>query len=610
MMSRPQHCSRSRAYRPLVVAAATAVALGGLATTAQAQETYEVDVDAVGPGAVVGQGTYAPGDTVTLEATPEDGQVWTGWNSQDLRWVGARVAQFTMPEQDVSIETSFRPEMGSLRETYADYFDVGTIWASPASYEEGSAISDNIERHHSVMTAENAMKPDALLRNDNIDPETGDFTFTFDTADDFVDQTLERGMRVHGHVLVWHSQSPDRLNTGETGGTRELARANMEHYIEGVLTHFSDRIETWDVVNEAFVDGLGSFDPETEDWRDYLRGGPNGGESDWYDAYAEGADTEAGESAGDFIYDAFVFARQYGPEAKLEYNDFNDHQTAGKMSAIVAMATELNERYAAEFPQDDRALIESLGMQSHHNLVHTPAFVCTDSAFAGLVDAHAEGHEAGACSDTASVEGAIRLATEAGFEVAISELDLMVWEAWNGQPEGTDVSLYRDLGDPEVADRISRDDFTYWESRIDNRGELDAFQAQRFAEYFAVYQSFSQHIDRVTYWGLTDRLSWRATHNPLFLNEDFSEKLGAAAIDDPQSWLGLTHPVTDKSLLRGALAQIEDLHPRDYHGRTWGALMSARGEARAMANRPNATQAQVNAANQRLREALDNLEPR
>jgi H+/gluconate symporter-like permease len=43
--------------------------------------------------------------------------------------------------------------------------------------------------------------------------------------------------------------------------------------------------------------------------------------------------------ASDFLYDAFTFARQYGPEVKLEYNDFNVFQSDGKAKAIIAMAT-------------------------------------------------------------------------------------------------------------------------------------------------------------------------------------------------------------------------------------------------------------------------------
>ncbi|MFD2768703.1 endo-1,4-beta-xylanase [Cellulomonas phragmiteti] len=370
-------------------------------------------------------------------------------------------------------------------------------------------------------------------------------------------------MKVHGHVLVWHGQSPARINSGTTGGTRAQARANMERYIEAVLTHFQGRAVSWDVVNEAFVDGLDTFDPATQDWRDYLRGGPNGGFSRWWTSYANGADTAAGEHPSDFLYDAFVLARTYGPETRLEYNDFNVFQSAGKARAIIAMATDLNTRYAAEHPEDPRPLVEAIGLQSHNYINQTPAFACSGhTRLPQLVDDAAEEWRPGACSDHASVERSLQLIIGAGFRASISELDLQVWEAWNGQPEGDDRAAYRDLTDPSVADRISRGEFDYWVGKIENRAELEAIQAQRFAEYFAVYKKYSTDIDRVTFWGMTDQLSWRSTHNPLLFNSDFSEKLGAAASADPEKWLGLRAPVTDTSALERALAEAAALDLR------------------------------------------------
>jgi len=576
-------------------------------------ETFDVEIRLEGRGGkVTGAGSYEPGETVALTATPGKGHVWGGWTSAELGWIGARVDAFTMPEQDVVLTTSFRKEMAPLKDVYRDYFDVGNIYSHPGTYEQGSQPSTTIGRHYSVMTAENAMKPDQLLPNDSIDPVTGEFTFNFGPSDAFVDETLARGMKVHGHVLVWHGQSPPRINSGATGGTRAQAKANMERYIREVLTHFQGRTVSWDVVNEAFVDGLAEFDPATQDWRDFLRGGPNGGRSNWYTAYANGADAAAGESPADFLYDAFVHARTYGPETRLEYNDFNVFQSEGKAQAIIAMATDLNARYATEHPEDPRPLVESIGMQSHNYLNQTPAFACSDrTRLPDLADDAAAEWQPKACSNEASVERSIQLIVEAGFAVSISELDLQVWEAWNGQPEGEDRAAYRDLTDPSVQDRISRDGFTYWVGKIENRAELEAIQAQRFAEYFAVYKKYATDINRVTFWGLTDQASWRATHNPLILNSDFSEKLGAAASADPERWLGVRGPVTDTSALERAVAQAEalDLRGHTYTGKSLGAVTKALGRAEGVLA-TGGPQARVNDATTALLDAIARLEPR
>ena len=609
----PPSSTLRRAARFTSAGAAVALAVVGFTGPAQAAvtETFDVEVRVTGPGGTAtGGGTFEAGETVALTATPKKDHVWAGWTSADLGWIGARVDSFEMPAQDVVVETSFRKAIKPLKDVYRDYFDVGNIYSHPGTYAEDSPNSATVDRHYNVMTAENFMKPDQLLPNDNIDPETGEWTFNWAPADAFVDESLARGIKVHGHVLVWHGQSPPRLNSGDTGGTREQARANMERFIKEVLTHFQGKAVSWDVVNEAFVDGLDEFDPETQDWRDFLRGGPNGGFSRWYSSYANGADVEAGESPADFLYDAFVFARQYGPEARLEYNDFNVFQSEGKAQAIIAMATDLNERYAAEHPEDPRPLVESIGLQSHNYINQTPAFACSGhTRLPELVDDAAAEWQPGACSDHASVERSLQLIIDAGFSASISELDLQVWEAWNGQPEGEDRSLYRDLTDPTVADRFQREGFTYWAGKITNRAELEAIQAQRFAEYFAVYKKYSTDLNRVTFWGLNDQLSWRSTHNPLILNSDFSEKLGAAASADPEKWLGVKPAITDTSALERALASLEglDLTGRVYTGKSLGAVKKAQKEAEHVLAKHH-KQDRINKATAALLDAIENLE--
>jgi endo-1,4-beta-xylanase len=582
----------------------------GLAAPAVAADTFDVDIQVSGRGTVTGEGSYEAGETVQLTATPAKSHVWGGWTSTELDWIGARVDTFTMPESDVVLTTTFRHQMAPLKHAYRDYFDVGNIYSGPWTYEAGSPNSATIDRHYDVMTAENGMKPDQLLPNANIDPVTGAFTFNFADADAFVDQTLARKMKVHGHVLVWHGQSPPRINSGPTGGTRALAKANMERYIKEVLTHFSGRVVSWDVVNEAFVDGLDEFDPATQDWRDFLRGGPNGGGSNWYTAYANGANTAAGETPSDFLYDAFVFARQYGPEARLVYNDFNVFQSEGKAQAIIAMATDLNARYAAEHPEDSRLLVETIGLQSHNYINQTPAFACSDhTRLPKLVNDDAEEWKPGACSDHASVERSLQLIIDAGMTADVSELDLQVWEAWNGQPEGDDRAAYRDLTDPSVKDRISREGFTYWVGKITNRAELEAIQAQRFAEYFAVYKKYSQHIDRVTFWGLTDELSWRSTHNPQLFNSDFSEKLAAPASADPERWLGVRGPITDTSLLEATVAEANALDLRGYTPKSVAAVKKALGRANAVIAK-GGPQGEINKVTTALVDAIGALEPK
>lgn len=106
--------------------------------------------------------------------------------------------------------------------------------------------------HHNVATAGNAMKPDALQPTKN--------NFTFTAADTIVDKVLAEGMQMHGHVLVWHQQSPAWLNTTTDADNntiplgRDEALMNLQTHIQTVMEHFGDKVISWDVVNEAMSD--------------------------------------------------------------------------------------------------------------------------------------------------------------------------------------------------------------------------------------------------------------------------------------------------------------------------------------------------------------------
>lgn len=89
-----------------------------------------------------------------------------------------------------------------IKDAYQSDFLIGN--AITAEDLEGVRL-ELLKMHHNVATAGNAMKPDALQ------PTKGNFTFT--AADTIVDKVLAEGMQMHGHVLVWHQQSPAWLNT-------------------------------------------------------------------------------------------------------------------------------------------------------------------------------------------------------------------------------------------------------------------------------------------------------------------------------------------------------------------------------------------------------------
>ena len=136
-----------------------------------------------------------------------------------------------------------------VKQSYEDEFLIGTAISS----EDLAGIRfDLLTTHFNSVTAGNAMKPGELQRTKG--------NFTFSGADNLVDTSLDAGMKVHGHTLVWHQQSPEWMNTAiDTDGnmrylSREEALDNMRTHIKTVVEHFADKVISWDVVNEAMSD--------------------------------------------------------------------------------------------------------------------------------------------------------------------------------------------------------------------------------------------------------------------------------------------------------------------------------------------------------------------
>jgi len=218
----------------------------------------------------------------------------------------------------------------ALKDNYRSLFYVGNV-VSPEDL--GGVRFDVLKRHFDVLTAENAMKPMFIQGEPRV--------FTFETADALVNAVLEAGLKVHGHTLAWHQQSPEWINREGIG--RDEAIENLVTHAKTVAKHFKGRVISWDVLNEAIIDGP----PNPEDWRASLRQTP------WLKAIGP-----------EHIEILFRAAREADPDAILYYNDYNeDYQD--KALAIYNMVRELNEKNPDVL---GRPLIDGIGMQGHYLL--------------------------------------------------------------------------------------------------------------------------------------------------------------------------------------------------------------------------------------------------
>ena len=67
-------------------------------------------------------------------------------------------------------------------------------------------------------------------------------------------------------------------------------------------------------------------------------------------------------------------------------------------------------------------------------------------------------------------------------------------------------------------------------------------QAYLYAQLMDLYKKNSEHIPRVTFWGLNDSTSWRAEQNPTLFDKDFQAKEAYYAVNDPEKYLADNAP--------------------------------------------------------------------
>ena len=237
-------------------------------------------------------------------------------------------------------------DIPSLKDVYSPYFKIGT--AVTTSELAPQSAKDLIEKHFNSITLGNELKPESILdRNACIEAGNDNPQVNIASARTILNYCRDNNIDVRGHVLVWHSQTPDwffKENYADDGDwvDKETMLKRMENYIKNVFATLEEEYPTvnfyaWDVVNEAWLDDGSARKP----------GGynTNPNTSGWVQVFGDNS----------FIEPAFEYARKYAPEGcKLYYNDFNEYMPQ-KTDAIVKMANELKEK----------GLIDGIGMQSH-----------------------------------------------------------------------------------------------------------------------------------------------------------------------------------------------------------------------------------------------------
>jgi len=241
-----------------------------------------------------------------------------------------------------------------LKDVFEDNFKIGSAVNRLQITQPDSMSLAFIKRHFNSITTENDLKWE------KVHPEKD--RYNFEPVDAYVDFGEKNNMFIVGHVLVWHSQTPDWVYQDDQGNelSKEALLARLKDHIFTVASRYKGRIHGWDVINEAFNDD-GSY-RDTKYYR---------------------------ITEGEFLEKAFIWAHQAAPDAELYYNDFNMWK-AGKIEAVVNMVNGFKMKGIT---------IHGIGMQGHWG---------TD--YPGMD----------------SVEQAIESFAATGLKVHITELDMRV----------------------------------------------------------------------------------------------------------------------------------------------------------------------------------------
>jgi endo-1,4-beta-xylanase len=134
----------------------------------------------------------------------------------------------------------------ALYEVYAPYFKIG-VAINPRTMTD-STTKSLIVKHFNSVTAENAMKWEF------IHPKPG--VYDFAAADSFVEFAEKNNMYIVGHVLVWHSQTPEWVFQDASGkrASKDTLLERMHEHINTIVSRYKGRVDCWDVVNEAVDD--------------------------------------------------------------------------------------------------------------------------------------------------------------------------------------------------------------------------------------------------------------------------------------------------------------------------------------------------------------------
>lgn len=299
---------------------------------------------------------------------------------------GVSMKKITKPKPE--IEKDIPDWKTSVTESLGNDSIAGTaIMSSEISDDTLMAL---VKKHFNAVTFGNELKPDALFNyqiGQSVDSTTITFqgkelkvpvvndkneNLDFSRADAMLEKILEwnnanpkNKIRVRGHVLVWHSQTPEWFfhedyDVAKPYVDKETMNRRLEWFISSVFDHYFGKAANgkydglfygWDVVNEAVNGNTYRDDKVIPDESDTSTSDTrHGSNSMWWRVY----------KSNEFIINAFKYANHYAPEdVELYYNDYGETDNT-KCEGIVKLINDVKHA--------DGTRLDAFGMQAHYNV--------------------------------------------------------------------------------------------------------------------------------------------------------------------------------------------------------------------------------------------------
>lgn len=303
--------------------------------------------------------------------------------------LGITLAFTSFASSPVTASAATVPSNANLLNTYKNVFGkVGTTSSASAFFDGNTR--QLITKEYNSYTAENEMKPDAILGSyaQTISvsqaksmgyyipygySESTVPKLNFSTVDNLLKTCYENGLSMRGHTLVWHSQTPDWFfrygyNANNAYVDQNTMNKRMEFFIKTYMGHvcssqYSSVVYAWDVVNE-FLHASNSG------WQK-IYGNPS--------PYADFI-----KQAFRYAYDTLSYFKQTD-KVKLFYNDYNTYM---EVDDVIKLINNINS---------SGKICAGVGMQSHL----TTSF-----------------------PSVAYYKNALSKFRQAGFEIQVTELDV------------------------------------------------------------------------------------------------------------------------------------------------------------------------------------------